>query len=79
MKGEKLLATAAIPTEFINTVATEMSSGVERAVEYWLDQIDQIVMSDKITPSLKLAAIQGVLQNYKNVTGRLALRFACIE
>ncbi len=70
LKGDKLLATVAIPTEFINIVAAEMSSGVERAVEYWLAQIDQIANNDKITPSLKLAAIQGVLQNYKRLTGK---------
>ena len=75
------MATATIPTEFVNIVATEMSAGVERAVEYWLAQIDQIVMNDSIdsiTPSLKLAAIQGVLENYKRLTGKNPLKFACI-
>jgi hypothetical protein len=78
LKGDKLLATVAIPTEFINIVAAEMSSGVERAVEYWLAQIDQIANNDKITPSLKLAAIQGVLLNYKRLTGKNPLKFACV-
>ncbi|GEM_PF-4539641 len=73
------MATAAIPTDFINIVATEMLSGVERAVEYWLAQIEQIAMNDKITPSLKLAAIQGILQNYKRLTGKNFLTFASIK
>lgn len=72
------MATATIPTEFINIVATEMSSGVERAVGYWLAQIDQIALNDTITPSLKLAAIQGVLQHYKRLTGKTLLKFACV-
>ena len=69
-KGDRHLATAAIPMDFINIVATEMLSGVERAVEYWLAQIDEIVMNDKLTPSLKLITIHGVLQNYKRLTGK---------
>jgi hypothetical protein len=64
------LATAAIPTDFINIVATEMLSGVERAVEYWLAQIDEIVMNDKLTPSLKLITIHEVLQNYNRLRGK---------
>ena len=73
------MATAAIPTDFINIVATEMLSGVERAVEYWLAQIDEIVMNDKLTPSLKLITIHGVLQNYKRLTGKNVLTFANIK
>ena len=70
------MATAAIPTQFIDIVASEMSSGVERAVEYWLAQIDQIAMNDKITLALKLAAFQGLLQNYKRLTRKTPLKFA---
>jgi hypothetical protein len=77
--GDKLLATVAIPTDFINTVATEMSNGVERAVEYWLAQIDQIVLNDKITPELKVTAVQEVLQNYQRLIGKGPLKFARIE
>ncbi len=72
------MATATIPTEFVNIVATEMSAGVERAVGYWLAQIEQIALNDKITPSLKLAAIQGVLESYKRLTGKNPLKFACV-
>jgi hypothetical protein len=71
------LATTALATDFIQIVATEMSAGVERAVEYWLTQIDQILMNDKITTLGKLTAVQGVLRNYERLTGKGPLQFAC--
>jgi hypothetical protein len=73
------LATVAIPADFINIVATEMSYGVEKAVEYWLAQIDQIVLNDKIAPELKVIAVQDVLRNYQRLIGRGLLKFARIE
>jgi hypothetical protein len=78
-KGDKFLATVAIPTDFINIVTTEMSYGIERAVEYWLAQIDQIVTNDKITPQLKVTAVQEVLQNHQRSIGKGPLKFARIE
>ncbi|MGH9511205.1 MAG: hypothetical protein ACRD2U_03615 [Terriglobales bacterium] len=60
----------AVSTDFISIVASEMSSGVERAVKYWLAQIDQIVANDTLAPYLKLAAIRGILQNYKGLAGK---------
>jgi hypothetical protein len=71
------LATTALATDFIQIVASEMSSGVERAVEYWLTQIDQILLNDKITTLGKLTAVQGVLRNYERLTGKSHLQFAC--
>jgi hypothetical protein len=71
------LATTAISADFIQIVADEMSAGVERAVEYWLTQIDQIVTNDKITALGKLTAVQGVLRNYERLTGKSHLQFAC--
>jgi len=71
------LATTAISADFIQIVADEMSAGVERAVEYWLTQIDQIVTNDKITALGKLTAVQGVLRNYERLTGKGHLQFAC--
>jgi hypothetical protein len=71
------LATTALATDFIQIVATEMSAGVERAVEYWLTQIDQILMNDKITTLGKLTAVQGVLRNYERLAGKGPLQFAC--
>jgi hypothetical protein len=73
----KPLATTALATDFIQIVADEMSAGVERAVEYWLTQIDQIVTNDKITALGKLTAVQGVLRNYERLTGKGHLQFAC--
>jgi len=70
------LATTALATDFIQIVASEMSSGVERAVEYWLTQIDQILLNDKITTLGKLTAVQGVLRNYERLTGKSHLEFA---
>jgi hypothetical protein len=56
-----------------------MSSGVERAVEYWLAQIDQIVTNDKIALARQLIAVQEVLQDYKRLTGKGHLKLTCME
>ncbi len=73
------MATTAVSSDFINIVATEMSCGVERAVAYWLAQIDQIVMNADIAPSLKLSAISAVLEHYERLTGKQLLQFACTQ
>jgi hypothetical protein len=78
-EGRPVLATTASPTDFINIVAAEMSSRVERAVEYWLAQIDQIVTNDKIALARQLIAVQEVLQDYKRLTGKGHLKLTCME
>ena len=70
------MATTALNTDFIDIIASEMSSGVERAVERWLAQVEQILANEGNTSSEKLAAIQNVLQNYKRITGKAQMALA---
>lgn len=62
--------------EFVNIIASEMSSGVERAVGCWLTQIEEILLDENITAAGKVRATEAVIQNYKRITGKSDLTFA---
>ena len=57
-------------SNFVDAVATEMSSGVETAVECWLAQIDEAMTDLRLTSLGRLNAVTQILANYKRLTGK---------
>ena len=68
------MATAAIPTDLVNVIASEMSVGVERAVECWMSEIEQALTDRHLTSLGRLNAVCEIVNEYKQLTGKTHLR-----
>jgi len=68
------VATATIPANLIDTIAGEMASGVDRAVECWMSQIEQALTDVQLTSLGRLQAVRQVIEKYKALTGKVQLQ-----
>jgi len=68
------LATTAIPTDLIEVIASEMSVGVERAVECWMSEIEQALTNIHLTSLGRLNAVCEIVEEYKQLTGKTQLK-----
>jgi len=59
------MASTAVGGDFVSIVAEEMSSGIDRALRYWLGRIEIETIDRSLTPSERLSAIQNILEEYK--------------
>jgi hypothetical protein len=73
-KAGNSLATTAIPTDLVDVIASEMSVGVERAVECWMSEIEQALTDGHLTSLGRLNAVCEILEEYKQLTGKTQLR-----
>jgi len=62
-----------VNADFVSLMAAEMASGVERAVECWLAQIEQVLADTHLTTLGRLNAVQEILDRYKALTGKSSL------
>jgi hypothetical protein len=62
------MATSAIHGDFVSIVAEEMSSGIDRALRYWLGRIEIEVIDRSFTTAERISAIQKILEEYKSLT-----------
>jgi len=68
------VATAtAVPREIVDVIADEMVWGVERAVEYWMSQIEHALADRQLTSLGRLYAVKDVVERYKTLTGKIEL------
>ena len=68
------MATAmAVPREIVDVIADEMAWGVERAVEYWMSQIEHALADGQLTSLGRLYAVKDVVERYKTLTGKIEL------
>ena len=51
--------------DFVSIVANEISSGIDRALAYWLGRIEVELVDRSITTAQPEAAIEAILQEYK--------------
>jgi len=68
------LATAIIPTNLVEVIASEMAVGVDRAVECWMSQIEHALTDVHLTSLGRLNAIREILDEYKHLTGKVQLQ-----
>jgi hypothetical protein len=61
---------AAVPREIVDVSADEIAWGVERAVEYWMSQIEHAVSDTNLTSLGRLYAVKDVVEQYKGLTGK---------
>jgi len=62
-----------VPETFVQIVASEMSTCVDRAVERWMTELDSILNDTRLTTLGRLQGISAVVTRYKNVTGKAEL------
>ena len=67
------MATTAIPSDLVDVIASEMSVGVERAVECWMSEIEQALTDIHLTSLGRLNAVCEILEEYKKLTGKTQL------
>jgi hypothetical protein len=68
------LASAAIPRDLVNLIASEMASGVDRAVECWMSQVERALTDLRLTSLGRLQAARQVVERYKELTGKAQLQ-----
>jgi hypothetical protein len=59
--------------DFVNLVASEITAGIDRAVEHWLARIEQELGNTGMTTIDRMRAVECVLHEYKKVTGKANL------
>ena len=51
--------------ELIDLVATEVSAGIDRAVRFWMNQIDDVLQDSHLTTLGRLQAVKDVVGDYR--------------
>jgi hypothetical protein len=67
------MAAATIDRDFVQMIASEMSSCVDRAVERWMAEFDSVLNNPRLTTLGRLQAVRELVARYKNVTGKSEL------
>jgi hypothetical protein len=70
---EDRLVSATTETDLVRLVADRIISGIDEAVAYWLGRIEQELVNSDLSQDEQLRAIELILQEYKQVTGKLRL------
>jgi len=68
------LQTTPIQKDFVNAVAAEMVTWVDKAVECWMAEFESVLQDPRLTTLGRLQAVGDVLARYKRVTGKEHLR-----
>ena len=68
------MATAVVPTNVVELIASEMAVGVDRAVECWMSQIEHALTDVHLTSLGRLNAVREILDEYKHLTGKVQLQ-----
>jgi len=55
-------------------IAAEIASGVDRAVECWMSQVDEALSDVHLTSLGRLQAVRQIVEKYKNLTGKTQLK-----
>ncbi len=70
------MASTTSRADFVSLVAEEIVSGIDHAVDYWMGRLEQEVTGGGLTTVERLRAIECLLREYKDVTGKTQLRCA---
>ena len=62
------MSNVADKSDFVSIVAREISSGIDRALGYWLGRIELEVVDASLPSSQRLAAIEQILREYRHMS-----------
>jgi hypothetical protein len=69
------MATAVITArDFVDTIAVEVASKIDVAVESWMADVELALNDPALTTLGRMNAAKGVLDQYKNLTGKKQLQ-----
>ena len=68
------MQTTPVQKEFVNAIAAEMVTCVDKAVECWMAEFDSVLQDPHLTTLGRLQAMGDVLARYKRVTGKAQLQ-----
>ncbi|MGA8493134.1 MAG: hypothetical protein WB711_22115 [Terriglobales bacterium] len=63
----------ATASDVIDVIAAEVAIGVERAVDCWMSQIEEVLSDVHLTSLGRLNAVRNILDEYKYSTGKTQL------
>ena len=69
------MAGSSTRTDFVSMVAEEISSGIDRALQYWLGRIELEVVDRSLSTDERIDAIEQILTEYKMRSGKA--EFGC--
>lgn len=52
--------------EFIDAVSAEVCAGIDRAVGFWMNQIENVLQDNRLTTLGRLQAVQDVVGTYRH-------------
>jgi hypothetical protein len=70
------MASTATRADFVSLVAEEIASGIDHAMDYWLGRIEMELVNAKLTTIERIHAIELILREYKETTGKAQLSCA---
>jgi hypothetical protein len=70
------LASTAAQIDLVGLIAEQIASGIDNAVGYWLGRVERELATSGLTPNEQLRAIELILREYKETTGKLPFRCA---
>lgn len=74
MEGGESVATAtAVPQGIVDVRADEIARNVDRAVGYWISQIDEALNDANLTSLGRRYAAKEIVERYQSVTGKPGL------
>ena len=56
--------------DFVLMVAQEVSSGIERGLNYWLGRIELEIVDRSLSTAERISAIEQILEEYRDVINR---------
>lgn len=70
------MASPATQSDFVSLVAQEIAFGIDHALDYWMGRIEMELVDAKLTTGERLHAIELILREYKQTTGKIQLSCA---
>ena len=70
------MAKAATKDDFVLMVAEEVSSGIERGLNYWMGRIELEVVDRSLSTAERIYAIEKILQEYRDANNGTSFGYA---
>jgi hypothetical protein len=73
------VASNVISRDVITVIAQELSCAVDRSVEYWMAQLDEVLTDTRLTTLGRLNSVSAIVARYKHFTGKSQLRLRPVD
>ena len=70
------MASLAMQRDFIDAVVSELSAGIDVAVECWMVQVEAALENPRLTTLGRMQAVREILDRYQTATGKTQIECA---